>query len=313
MSWYKQNMAEVWGQMGSGIMLRHQGKIFLQLRSEEVADSGVWGVPGGALHGTEGMYDSRLVPRPKITEGLLRKLWNSAIKEVAEEVGVNISLTDEQFKNCHKIAKFLDNFLYVTFIVDITDEQKKELDNSKVLNWESEDHQWFSGKDIPENLHPGVNYILKNIQEKVDVSAVTVVENMKEAEDKWTQGQVYIDEKNITYDIKLLKKVTETNRVEKARVDDLKEQLYDKSVWAEGDRKISPMMVLNNPTYDHTYIKHMSKVRMCDLEDPILIRAKNGRIMDGFHRTTKALLIGKSRIRAIFVQEEQMHKAIVKE
>ncbi len=313
MSWYKQSMAQVWGKMGSGIMLRHQGKIFLQLRSQEVEDSGVWGVPGGALRGTEGMYDSKEIAKPQVIEEMLIKLWNSAIREVNEEVGVDIDLTEDQFTNSKKTFNFVDNFLFVTFVVDITDEQKDLLDSSKVLNWESEDHGWFQSNNLPENLHPGVEFSLNDLYETVDVNAATIVKNVREAEDKWTQGQVYIDEKNITYDVQLLKKVTETNRVEKAKVDDLKEQLYDKSVWAEGDRRISPMMVLNNPTYDHTYIKHMSKIRMCNLEDPILIRAKSGRIIDGFHRTTKALLIGKSRIKAIFIQEEQMKQAIVKE
>ena len=316
MSWYKQSMATVWGRLASGIMFTYQGKVFLQLRSSDVEEGGVWGIPGGALKGTEGFYDSRLIPKPKITEQIIRNLWNSAIKEVEEEVGVNLQLTEDQYRSSKKIVKFLDNFPYITFVVEVTKEQfdiLSEITLEDPENFESKEHRWFLNEDTPENLHPGVEYVFKNLPEKVDISAATIVKNLIVAEDKWTQDQVYIDEKKIVYDVSLLKKITKDNRVERAKVEDYQKQLYDKDVWAEGDRRISPMMVLMKPTYDHTYIKHMSKIRMCNLEDPILIRASNSRVIDGFHRLSKAFLIGKSRIKAVYVQEEQMKQAVVKE
>ena len=135
---------------------------------------------------------------------------------------------------------------------------------------------------------------------------------IKTAEDRWTQGQVFIEDGN-TYDIDKLKEVLKDNKVERVKVNELVSQLYDRTVWAEGERGIAPIMVLVNPTYDHTYIKHMTRIRTSDLENPIIIRVSDGKVLDGYHRLTKAFILGRDRIKVFYVQDEQMSKVLVKD
>lgn len=314
MSWYKKAMPQVWGKMASGIMFRHNGEnYFLQERSFDVEDSGVWGVPGGALRGTEGMYDSERLPKPNLNRATMKKLWDSALRETMEEVG---SLPEfdynSEFDKILAEKKYyiggVDNFAYVTFVVDLTDEQVRGWEIEHGYSEEALDHQWFSKSDLPENLHPGVQDFF---DQQVDVSSATV-DVIKTAEDRWTQGQVFVEDGK-AYDVDKLKEIVKNNMVERVKTKDLTPQLYGKDVWAEGERGISPIMVLVNPTYDHVYIKHMTKIRTSNLDNPIIVRSSDGKIIDGYHRLTKAFILGKDRIKVYYVQEEQMRDALVKD
>lgn len=314
MSWYKEAMPKVWGKMASGIMFRHNGDRYLLQERSEVEEPGLWGIPGGALKGTEGMYDSKKLPVPKLDRSVMKKLWDSALSETYEESGSLPKLDfDNEFNRIMSERKYfiggVDNFVYVTFIVDLTDEQVKNWEIQNATSKEATDHQWFSSKDLPENMHPGVQDFL---DQYVDVTKAEIDNALiKTAEDRWTQGQVFIENEK-TYDVEKLKEILKNNRSHRAKVSELSAQLSDKTVWAEGERKISPLMVLINPTYDHTYIKHMSRIRMSDLEDPIIIRSSDNKIIDGYHRLSKAFLIGRERIKVVYAQEEQMEKALVK-
>lgn len=306
---HHKSMSRVWGTMASGIMFRYNGKVFLQARGRGVEDSGVWGVPGGALRGTEGFYDSKNLPDPNLDEKTVIKLWDSAIREVKEEVGVDPELSEYQFKKSEKIVYRKDNFVFLTFIVDVSEEQMKKLSYSgSQENEESDGHEWFDSTDAPDNTHPGVKYVLDVMKNKVNVSAATV--KRKISKSKWTQGQIFIDE-GISYDVEMLKKITADNHVYEIDVQTLIPQLYDKQAWAEGERELSPMMVIMNPTFNHTNIVHMKRIRMANLEHPIMVRHSNGRIIDGFHRVAKAFFVSKKKIKVVFVQEEQMNKAVV--
>lgn len=319
MSWYKQAMPQVWGKMASGIMFRHNGeRYFLQERSG-VEEEGTWGTPGGALKGTEGMYDSEDLPPPNLDRAKMKKLWDSALRETMEEVGSLPAFdSDAEFEQIMAGKKYfvggVDNFAYVTFVVDLTDEQVNGWEIEHGYSSEASDHQWFSKGDLPENLHPGVqDFFDQHVDvSKANISAESVRGFVKIAEDRWTQGQVFI-ENGKTYDVDKLKEIVKDNKIERVKTHDLVSQLYDRSVWAEGERRISPIMVLVNPTYDHTYIKHMSRIRTSDLENPIIIRSTDGKVIDGYHRLTKAFILGIDRIKAYYVQEEQMGKALVQE
>jgi len=314
MSWYTQSMPQIWGKMASGIMFRHNGENYLLQERVGVEEEGTWSVPGGALRGTEGMHESDGLPSIDPNNiPLMKKLWDSALRETVEEVGSLPDFdSDLEFKKIMSEKKYFVNHTYVTFIVDLSDEQ--------VENWEpgtskeASDHQWFSRKDLPEKLHRGVQdfFDQKVDTSKAEVSSVSLKNMVKVAEDRWTQGQVFMEDGK-TYDMEKLNEVVKNNKVQRVKTKELLSQLYDKGVWAEADRGISPIMVLVNPTYDHIYIKHMSKIRTSNLEDPIVIRVTDGKVIDGYHRLTKAFILGRERIKAYYVQEEQMKQALVEE
>ncbi len=311
MAWYKESMATVWGQMASGIMFRHNGNILLQSRSSDVEDGGTWGIPGGALKGTEGYYDSKDLPEPQIDKDKLMELFGSALQEVEEETGNSIELSYNQIEaaiNSH-VQYRKDNFVYVTFVVDVTDEQAL-IFNDDEHNWESDGHNWFHKNDLPENVHPGVSHVLNKLDERVDITDASFADPIKIAYSYWTQGQSFIED-GVYYDVEKLKTITKDNKVSEINVDRLTDQLFDKNVWKYGDRKLSPMMVLNDPLFDHVVIQHMSRIRTSDLDKPIFIRSSDNKIIDGYHRLTRAFLQKEKKIKAIIVQEEQMGQAVI--
>lgn len=125
----------------------------------------------------------------------------------------------------------------------------------------------------------------------------------------WTQGQVYSDGEKV-YDVEILKELTSDNREFRMPVKDLIENLYDEDAWEERGRPISPMMVMKAPTFDHVFVSHMSKIRTADLSEPILVRFKTQKVIDGYHRLARAFLQGENRISVVMVQEEQMNQAV---
>jgi 8-oxo-dGTP pyrophosphatase MutT (NUDIX family) len=308
--------------MASGIMFRYNGEVLLQLRSGQVMDGGVWGVPGGALQGTEGYHDTDDLERPELTPDLLERLWLSALKEAGEELGYVPEVNQEQSTPIvNWIGKSRSNpegtYPYVTFVVDLNEKQARELTDNMESNWESEGHQWSSPNQSDKKIHPGVQYVFDQMENGVDVSKSTVSSSMPSgitcvSESRWTQHQVYDDGVAI-YDVELLQKVVKPNKPNMVPMKLLVDQLYDKKVWAEGDHDLSPMMVLTNPTFDHANIKHMSRIRMADLDKPIIIRFKDGRVIDGYHRLSKAFMSGHKHVKAVFVQEEQMRNAIFRD
>ena len=316
----KRSMATVWGMMASGMLFRNRGNVFLQLRSGDVEDGGVWGIPGGALKGTEGYYESEDLPRPVLNQQALLQLWNSAVDEVYEEVGYDINFDDQRFFGSQKVVNWKDNFPYVTFIVDVSDKEAKLLEEAVAhedFEWESAGHQWHGLNDLPETIHPGVQYALEEMElpTKMDIKDAVVAKMthsiVQNAESRWTQNQVYDDGENV-YDIELLEKVTENNDVAEVYVSKYASQLFDKGVWQEGDKPLSPMMVMGNPTFDDNHMEHMARIRTANVDKPILIRFSNQVVVDGYHRLSRAFLEGKGRIKARFVQEEQMSDAIFK-
>jgi ADP-ribose pyrophosphatase YjhB (NUDIX family) len=311
-----------WGKIASGIMFRHDGKFLLQERSGQVEQGGVWGIPGGALEGTEGYFHVDRLVKPQLTPELMNRLYDSAMErelrqEMNMENGDHVEVSDQQKVQAIKNAQvdWTGNFAYVTFIVDLTEEQFNQMNehmgSEQETSWEvgSGGHQWFDNQSLPENIHPGVKNVLHNISQ-VDVTQASFGSEVKTADAQWTQGQVFIED-DMQYDVEKLKTIVKDNKVTDIKVERLLKQLYDTSVWGYGNRRLSPMMVLNDPMFDHVVIKHMSKIRSSNLDKPIIIRSRDSKIIDGYHRVTKAFLIGKEKIKAFVVQEEQMDAAAI--
>lgn len=122
---------------GAGILFQRtdDGRIFLALRSAEVQDPGVWGIPGGQVE--EGERD-----------------LDAAFAETAEEVGSIPSQIEIIGDHVYKAKGFTFTTYHVTITGSSADAWKP------TLNWESDDWGWFSINDRPKNLHPGVVAVL---------------------------------------------------------------------------------------------------------------------------------------------------------
>ena len=162
---------QFWGRMASGMLFMCEGHIFLQLRSADVEESGVWGIPGGALEG--GWYQFQTRPNgiepPTLTDDDIQDLWDSAVRETEEEVGYFPS----NYRILDTVINWVKNtnFPYVTFILDIPVEEKeaiiasvREVEESG--QWESEANDWFPGNELPQDVHHGVEYVLDKWKSK---------------------------------------------------------------------------------------------------------------------------------------------------
>jgi hypothetical protein len=135
--------------------------------------------------------------------------------------------------------------------------------------------------------------------------------NQRVADNKWTQDQTFSDGDNV-YNVGVIKDQVEDSVPVEVDIERYKEVLYE-NVWGEGGETLSPMDVVLNPTFNKNHVKHMQRIRTAPLDDPIIIRFKNDEIVDGCHRLTRAFLEGRKKILAVFVEEEQMSKAIFEE
>jgi hypothetical protein len=125
--------------------------------------------------------------------------------------------------------------------------------------------------------------------------------------DTWTKGQVYCSEDGC-YDVGRLLDEVKYNEVVPTKVSKLSAQLKENS-WGEDESPLSPFDVMSAPTSSEVNMKHMAKIRTADLSKPILIRLKDGVVIDGNHRLARSVMEGRDRINSVYVQEEQMAKA----
>jgi 8-oxo-dGTP pyrophosphatase MutT (NUDIX family) len=141
--------ADTWGRAGSGILYycKKDGTVLLLLRSGDVMDPYMWGIPGGAVKGTEGMYDDE----DEMEEFNNDHLFSSANMEVEEEMRY---LPTGNVIGQTSTSK--GNFVYTTFIIDVSLQEKDKINSNIELNWESNDSKWFKIDDLPKNVHPGV-------------------------------------------------------------------------------------------------------------------------------------------------------------
>lgn len=127
----------------------------LLLRSGQVEDPGVWGVPGGAVKGTEGMHDSDNAARAG--ESWSREqLWHTAMEETHEEIGMFPS----KFTVHPDTVVFDTNpanpnsFKYHTFIVEIPMLEKSKMFKAHSLNWENDEMQWYPIATLMSRMSP---------------------------------------------------------------------------------------------------------------------------------------------------------------
>jgi len=149
--------AASWGTAGSGVMYLcpEDNSVLLLKRSLDVMDGGLWGIPGGAVKGTEGFYDESHADGRDFDEETLKA---SAHTEVEEEMG---HIPDGQ--DIGSVTIPFGKFKYTTFFKAVKRDQKDAILAAVELNWESTDKGWFSLTGLPKNVHPGVLAAIQRI------------------------------------------------------------------------------------------------------------------------------------------------------
>lgn len=127
-----------WGKKAAGILIQRSdtGQFLLVLRSDEVMDPGVLGIPGGRIEPGEDEEEA-------------------ALMETEEELG---PLPGVEFVD-RDIYKSGD-FTFVTFLAIIDGQTAQAW--KPTLNWENDGWLWVGADELPGEIHPNVlNVILK--------------------------------------------------------------------------------------------------------------------------------------------------------
>ena len=127
-----------WGKRGAGLLIFSEGQVLLTLRSGEVMDPYVWGIPGG-----------RIEPGEEPIE--------AAIAEAQEELGLKLPSVPVVGPHVYKSG----GFEYYTYAMPLSATQAKRLKPS--LNWENDSWGWFRVDQLPVPMHPNVVRALKHL------------------------------------------------------------------------------------------------------------------------------------------------------
>jgi 8-oxo-dGTP pyrophosphatase MutT (NUDIX family) len=123
-----------WGARAAGcvFLAKSTGRILLSHRSKHVQEPNTWGTWGGAIDGNELPYTALL-------------------REVKEEAGYS-----GEIKLIHVWTfEHSSGFRYFNFLAIVPEEFEPE------LNWETQGYEWFEFGKWPQNLHPGLQSLLK--------------------------------------------------------------------------------------------------------------------------------------------------------
>ncbi|MGE7694020.1 NUDIX domain-containing protein [Lysinibacillus sp. NPDC094177] len=121
------------------VILDNANKILLVLR-KKAPEAGCWSLPGGKVD-------------------YMETIENAIIREIKEELGVDIEITQLVCVTNHIIQSEDVHYVAPTFTARIT--------NGEVQNREPhalEKVQWFSINDIPENITMTTEYALKQLK-----------------------------------------------------------------------------------------------------------------------------------------------------
>jgi len=140
---------ERWGSEAAGVLFvardpegwRH---VLLTLRSKEVDDPGVWGIPGG-----------------RVEPGRASTLVN-ALRETCEELGPIPRAVRRTFQIVGEDVYHSGGFTYTTFIIEA--DYASLWAWQPVLNWENDDVRLFPLRRVAKlNLHPNLVRILRKL------------------------------------------------------------------------------------------------------------------------------------------------------
>ena len=160
--------ATYYGKGGAGLLLvcKEDGTALLLKRSRSVEQPFTWGIPGGALSRGEGWHGSE---DSEIGENISDDEFQETAFREAEEELFSRSSTSLNWDEMTFIGQtdFVDgSFTYRTFVYDIPLSEKKRISSNLSLNWENDKAKWYSLSDLPSNLHFGVEFTKKKIEEQ---------------------------------------------------------------------------------------------------------------------------------------------------
>lgn len=119
------------------VILKQKNKVLLVLRKSNVANNGLWSLPGGHIESGETFY-------------------NTAIRELHEELGIVVTEEDLQLKCIgHGVEQ---NYLGVFFICSVWQNEISNLEPNKCSKLE-----FFELNNIPENTIPYIKYMFNEI------------------------------------------------------------------------------------------------------------------------------------------------------
>lgn len=128
-----------WGRQAAGLLIRRvdTGQFLLLLRSQEVMDPGLFGIPGGRAEEGEGLEEA-------------------AISESQEELGALPPLAFVARDTYHS-----GDFAYTTFLVHVGGRAAKRW--APELNWENDAWAWMSVDEAValDNIHPNVRRVIE--------------------------------------------------------------------------------------------------------------------------------------------------------
>jgi len=156
-----------WGKAGSGILfVANDDTALLTKRSPYVMQPNTWGVPGGAVGGTEGFYRSERAKKFKFT---VKAAWNSAVRETEEELGY----FPESYTPLGMTTFEEGAFVFVTFVLGVDAIEKERMNQNMSLDeHEATEATWVpmrkllsykADKFLESSLHFGLKFSLDMI------------------------------------------------------------------------------------------------------------------------------------------------------
>jgi len=147
-----------WGRCGAGILFHcpEDGTFMLTLRSGDVQNGGLLGIPGGAC-GEEGFFSPE--QGRSITQ---KKAMECAIREVIEELG----WFPHEYQAVAQTLFQSGKFQYRTFVLAVPPEEKERSLKTSSLNWENDAIEWLTEEQIAsrwDRLHFGVQFAFKQL------------------------------------------------------------------------------------------------------------------------------------------------------
>lgn len=140
-----------WGKQGVGVLLTTGSKILLMLRSSEVLDPGLWGIPGGAVR-----VDNRTREPEDLHSAASNELW--------EESGLRLDPHELRKMQIGETIFRDGDFRYTTFIIKVP---PGFASRAVVLDWENDEAEWMEEFQVDELaelglLHPGVEFTINS-------------------------------------------------------------------------------------------------------------------------------------------------------
>jgi len=231
--------------------------------------------------------------------------WIEIVKEVAEEYGM------EYWRQLYPGMENIEED--VRKAIDMMEGADTPMEKMVAINY-SLNVQHYHGSMMEDHVGVDMSELTGLDTDELDrlsnLEAASFMNMMKTADSVWTQSQVYCED-GTCYDVEKLIDETESNKKSRVKVSEIADQLST-NAWGDDRVFVSPISVMQNPVLNIDHKIHMRRIQTADMDKPILIRFRDGKVIDGYHRLARAYIAKDRYIDAIFIQEEQFLKAEIK-